>query len=252
MRGERGQVTIFIILALVIVVIGVLIYAFMPGIRSTSNLDTKNPVAYIQDCLQDDVENAVYSLALNGGSKNPTNYYSYNGDKVEYLCYAELDGDLCNIQKPLIYSSFERELERELEPHIKSCFEALRNDFDKNGYNVLVKEGDYKISIIPEKIYLATDYRVSISKDSTETYDSFDIFLNNNIYELLGIAKSIAESESRFGRAPTDLYLMNYVDLKIEPKKQIDDTTIYVLTHKKTGEVFQFASRSLPSAPGVA
>jgi hypothetical protein len=42
-----------------------------------------------------------------------------------------------------------------------------------------------------------------------------------------------------------------YHDLKVEKKKQIDETSIYILTNRDTGEKFQFASRSYAFPPGV-
>ena len=33
--------------------------------------------------------------------------------------------------------------------------------------------------------------------------------------------------------------------------KQTDESTVYILTNKKTNEVFQFASRSLAFPPGI-
>ncbi|MEA3414314.1 MAG: hypothetical protein U9Q99_02200 [Nanoarchaeota archaeon] len=251
MRGERGQVTIFVILALVIIVVGVLVYAFLPGIKSTVSLDSKNPNAYLQDCLEDDVEEAVEMLALQGGSQNPSNYYAYDGNNIEYLCYTSEDRKLCNVQKPLIYSSFEKELEKELETEIDSCFEALRNDFDKKGYQVNLRKEGYSVEILPEKILLNLNYELDLSKGSVEKYDSFSIFLDNNIYQLLGIAKSIVDRESNFGEAPTEAYMMLYRDLKVEKLKQSDETKIYIITNKKTGEVFQFASRSLAASQGI-
>jgi len=44
--GKRGQVTIFIIIAIIIIVLGVLIYLFYPQIQSWISPESKNPAAF--------------------------------------------------------------------------------------------------------------------------------------------------------------------------------------------------------------
>ena len=252
MRGEKGQVTIFIILALVIIVIGVLIYAFLPGLKSTTSLDTKNPAAYIESCIEDDVEEIVQTLSLQGGEINPEGTIKYMGHNIKYLCYSEEDMKFCNVQQPLLESSIEKEIKTAINPIINSCFDTLKEDFDKKGYNVNLKKEDFSVEILPGRILFDLDYELTLSKGSTEIYESFNIFLNNNLYQLISIAESIVEKEAAFGDADTLAYMMMYKNMKVEKLKQTDETKIYILTNKDTGEVFQFASRSLAFPQGVA
>ena len=65
---KRGQVTIFIILAVFIVADTAVIYSFYPQIRSAFVTDLKNPGAFIEECLREDLENAVELIRIQGGS----------------------------------------------------------------------------------------------------------------------------------------------------------------------------------------
>ena len=85
--SKRGQVTMFIIIAIVIVVIGVLIYLLWPRIFSTSSFDVKNPERFLQECVQDDLIESIKLISKQGGEIDPSNYYLYMDDKLNYLCY---------------------------------------------------------------------------------------------------------------------------------------------------------------------
>ena len=249
MRGvnnQRGQVTIFIILALVIVVMGVLIYAFLPRLTSTSSLESENPAYYLESCMSQYVSDGVEALSLNGGILEPESYFLYEDNTIAYFCYNQ-DYKLCITQEPFIEKKFEEELKNYLAPHLDSCFSALEDNFDSNGYNVGLdrSSNDFSVEVLPERILLRIDSELRLSKDSTQTYESFDIFYNNNIYQLLSLTKTIINQEAKFGDADTWLYMMAYKDLKIQKLKQSDDTKIYILENKNTGQNFQFASRSL-------
>ena len=85
--GKRGQVTIFIIIAIIIVALAFLIYSFYPQIKSTIGAEEKNPVSYIQTCLEDKIKDVASVLSLQGGSMSPENYVLYEDEEIEYLCY---------------------------------------------------------------------------------------------------------------------------------------------------------------------
>ena len=50
---KRGQVTIFVIIAIVIIAAVILTYVFYPKIKAPTELSVKNPSAFIQSCLED-------------------------------------------------------------------------------------------------------------------------------------------------------------------------------------------------------
>ena len=66
--NKRGQLTIFIIIAIAVIVIGFLIYMFYPSIRSALGVGPKTPDGFIQTCLEEDIEKAIEVLSLQGGS----------------------------------------------------------------------------------------------------------------------------------------------------------------------------------------
>ncbi len=76
--------------------------------------------------------------------------------------------------------------------------------------------------------------------------------MNNNLYQVVGVVRSIINGESLDGQIETTDYMELYPDLKIEKIKQTDGTKIYKITDQNTKEVvFNIASRSQVFPPGL-
>jgi len=251
-KNKSGQVTIFIILALLIVILGVLIYLFFPKIKTTIGLEAKSPPAFIQACIEEEIENNVNLLSLRGGSVNPGHYFLYDNEKIEYLCYTNEYYIPCVMQQPMLKQHIEKEIVKEIESEAKECFKILKENYENDGYEVNLRVGEINAELLPKRIVLTFENSLTLEKDTTERYDTFRVVVNNNIYELVSIANSILNWEARFGDAETTLYMNYYHDLKVEKLKQTDGTTIYILTDRNNENKFQFASRSVAWPPGYA
>ena len=250
-KNKKGQVTIFIIIAVVIVVLGILIYMFYPEIRAGLGLEPKNPSAFIQSCIEDEIKENAEKLSLQGGSLAPEHYIIYNNEKIEYLCYTTEYYKTCVVQQPMLKEHIESEIENEIEEEIEACFNSMEESYRGRGYEVSLRKGEIGVELLPKRIVATFNYSLTLTKgEDSEKYDSFRVVLNNNLYELISIANSILEWEATYGDSETTVYMNYYHDLKVEKKKQSDGTTIYILTDRNTGNKFQFASRSVAWPPG--
>ncbi|HJX51089.1 MAG TPA: hypothetical protein VJ438_06525 [Candidatus Nanoarchaeia archaeon] len=250
-RDKKAQVTIFIILAIVIVALGILIYMFYPQISSSLGLGAQSPNAFIQSCLQDKLKESIDILSPQGGSLNPEFYYLYQGEKIKYLCYTAEDYERCIVQEPMLKQSIEAEVKQNITQDVKQCFDQLESNFKAKGYQVSLKREAFAVELLPKRVIALFNYTLALKKgDEIETYKQFSVILNNNLYELVSIANSIVSFETTIGAVETSAYMNYYHDLKVEKKKQSDGTTIYILTDRNTNERFQFASRSVVWPPG--
>ena len=248
---KKGQVTIFVIIAIVIVAAGAAVYTFYPGIKDTVGLTPDNPSSFIENCMEDDLTSTIELVSSNGGSVNPQNYFLYDESQVDYLCYTT-ESLQCVVQKPLLKQSIEIEIRENIKGKVDSCFAELRNNFESQGNVVEYKQGKLSIELLPQIIITKIEKDLKLTKGGeTENYDKIELVFNNNLYELISIANSIIESEVEFGEAETTTYMNYYHDLKVERKEQSEGTNIYILTTRSTGDKFQFASRSVPSYPGI-
>ncbi len=246
---KKGQVTIFIIIAIVIVVGGILTYVFFPQIKSTLGIGVTNPQTFIFECVEDEIEDAVEKISLHGGDINPTFFSTFDTINIKNLCYTAQYCALCSIQEPQLKPHIEREIKNEIEDTVKSCFNSLNESYVKRGYGVDLKEGPTNVELLPNRIVSTFNYSLTLTKTDTEKYDSFSVVLNNNLYELLAIANNLLEFETTYGDMDVTIYMDLYSNLKVEKKLLSDGTKIYVITDRIRGDKFQFASRSLVFSP---
>ena len=245
--NKRGQVTVFIIIAILIVALALAIYFLRPGIQSTTGFDEENPKSFIQTCIEDEIENAVNLVSIQGGSIVPEHYFIYNDVKIEYLCYTNENLKLCSVQQPLLKQHIESEIENDISDEVSSCFGKLVASYESEGYDTNLETGTnpVKVELLPKRIVATFNYTLTATKNDAKRYDFFDMILNNNLYELTSIAKSIVEWETEIGDADPALYMTYYSDLKVQKNLRDDGTKIYTITDRNTDNKFQFASRSL-------
>jgi hypothetical protein len=247
--NKRAQITIFIIIALAILVIVFLIFINRGNLSTI--LSGKTPVQEIKECVEESLKEGVGIISVQGGSVNPQNYYLYQGNKVDYVCYTEEFYKTCVMQKPLLKQSIETELRDYIEPRVNNCMDSIKSSLENKGYSVSLKSPNISVELIPNNIVVNIDSDLILSKDTTESYKSIKTDYASELYDLVMIASSISNWESRYGDSETMNYMMNYPSLKVEKKKQIEGTTIYILTERTSGEKFVFASRSLALPAGI-
>jgi hypothetical protein len=246
----RGQVAIFVIIALVIVGAIIVLFAY-PKLSSVIAPKELSPEQYLRDCIQPDVKGAIELLARQGGEQNPVGYINYLDTKVKYLCYISGYYKPCLIMQPMLITNFENELSKILTPKADACARSLVSEYERRGYSVSAPGLTSNISLSPGKVKIIFNAPMTItSAGTTRTFDKFDSSINSEIYNLLSIATSIIDYESTYGDSETTAYLRYYPDLSIDKIKLEDGVKIYKLTNVVTNEMFQFATRSLVWPPG--
>lgn len=242
--NKKGQVTIFIIVAMVIVAIGVAVYVFYPQIQTTLGGGEKNPQAYIQSCIEKEITDAVNTISLQGGSISPGSYLLYKDTKVQYLCYTNEYYIPCTVQEPALTSHIQTEIKNYIDDKVDACFNSLQRNYESQGYEVAMKKGIKIVEILPKRIAATFNYSVSMNKgNDVQKYDSFVVVMNNNLYELTAIANNIVEWETAYGDAEVSTYMTLYHDLKVEKNLIESGEKVYIVTDRNTGNKFQFATR---------
>lgn len=247
---KKGQTTLFIIIGIVIVAVALLIYFFVPSVKNLFSSSAENPYDFIQKCIEDDLEENIALVSSRGGSIDPEHYIVYNGENIEYLCYTNEYYKQCVMQQPMLKEHIEKELNEILAPAVTACFNGLESYYDEKGYGVNLRKGGVEVELLPKRVVINFNHSVTLSRDEQIIYDDFKVVSHNNLYELISIANSILNWEARYGDSETTDYMNMYHDLKVEKKKQIDGSTIYILTDRNTENKFQFASRSVAWPPG--
>lgn len=244
LENKKGQVTIFIIIGIIIVAVGLLIYSFYPQIKTSLGTAQQSPSEFIQSCIEEDIINTVGNLSMQGGSIAPVNYLLYQDSKVEYLCYTNEYLRPCEVQQPMLKSHVESEIKNNIDKKVDACFDSMQQSYTKQGFSVNLKRGNKVIELLPKRITATFNYTLTLTKgENVQKYNSFVVLLNNNLYELVAIANSIIEWEATLGGADLERYMIFYHDLKAEKISRDDKGSVYRLTDRNTGNKFQFAIR---------
>ncbi len=244
-NGKRGQIAIFIIIAIALVILVALFFLLRPRLGGILGAELF-PNKYLAECIEPEVMPAVQLLAKQGSYQDPEGYISYKGSKVKYLCYTDDNYETCTVQQPMTKQHFEKELNLMVKGKANRCAKNLISEYEKRGYEVSSGGVDSSVSIVPGNILISFNSPMTVTRgDSTKSFQSFDVKMESEMYDLLFIATSIVEYEAKLGDSATELYLQYYPDLKIEKIKLTDGTKIYKLTNVVTEEQFSFASRSL-------
>lgn len=244
---KRGQVAIYIILALVIIVAGVLLYMFYPQINSVLR-GQSSPNQAVRTCLEPTVQSYVTLLSGQGGYENPEGFATYKGNKVKYLCYQSQYYLPCKPQPPMpfIRLQFEQELARLLTEKAQACIEQVKEGYERDGYDVSSEPVKVKVDLVPHTMLISVNASMRLKRgDKTENVQSFFIDRRSEMYSLLMTAYSIVEYEVAYGNSEVTQYMAYYPNLKIEKDRLADDSKIYTVTDVTTDEKFRFASRSV-------
>jgi len=242
---KRGQLSIFIIVAVVIAVVGILLYFFYPNIKTFIS-GSDNPQEFLQDCIEDTLNQGIEKLSKQGGYANPEGFVLYNNEKIKYLCYESRYYLPCKVQQPSIKRHFEKELSAILQSKTQECVQELKAIYEQRGYAVsILSVARAEVAIIPEKLSITINAPMTISKDTTQTFQNFVIERKSKLFDLLILTTSFIDFESSLGNTETLLYMQYYPNLDIQKRELDGGTRVYTIGDVTTNEYFTFASRSL-------
>lgn len=243
---KKGQVTIFIILA-ILIVSAILLYSFWlkPTYLSSSSEKLK-----IESCVEDVLREAISELALTAGQLEPEFSYQFSGQDIPYLCYSGEYYKQCTVQNPFPEKTFEDNLYVLTEKEIESCYTESVKNLKSKGYSISGEVPDYSLELQSGKVVVTFLEGISITRDSVSETGDLKVEYPSKIYEQLLIATSILQQEIQFGDSDVTTIMQLYPEFLIEKLKRDEGTTLYVITDKDTKTKYQFASRSLAWPPG--
>ena len=210
---KRGQVTIFAIIGIVLIVI-IILFLFIrskvyigPATQQDLEVELIPIKEHIEGCLLDKAEDRLKQLGLQGGYiKTAENTYKlYKDNRISYLCYNIEDKPYCR-QRILRLSDMEQELGNVLEEElITQCINVQR--FRKIGTNL--QQGGLKldIDIGEDNVLVKADFPVIISKgDAMAEIKQFSASIEVPLGRLYNAARDILNAEAETGDFVSVLY----------------------------------------------
>ncbi|MFA5856522.1 MAG: hypothetical protein WC867_04140 [Candidatus Pacearchaeota archaeon] len=253
-RGEKAQVAIFVIVALVIIVI-IGIFMFIKGSSNSdicesfgckvglkSDMDVIKGA--ISDCSNTETRKALKRIGLQGGFYNkPESFYQLDWAFIPYYY------DKGNFLMPE-----KTKIESELSSYVDSKFEECVKDLSFNNYELEITKPKTSSKITKSKVTFSINVPINIKKGSEVTTFNLNqetITYNSTLNEMIELAKYITESHKE---NPELICINCIVELAKENKLYVDfiqfpyeeRTTLVMLSENKTYSepyVFEFLNR---------
>jgi hypothetical protein len=257
MKSKRGQITIFIIVGILIVVAVILLLMLFNKARPDPQVNViEDPEGFLEQCVNEHVEIAVEQIIENGGYVHvpewtmdfgyPKGYYKQGiFEDVPYLCYTAINYARGIVTEPVLISHLEEEIYNFIEPRIEDCFEDFEATLIRENYETDFDEGfEFNVELIPGDVRVEIDKKIELKRTGEfERYDDFEINFETSIYDLAILIQEIIRQEVRMCNS-------DYIDLmrantwaKIE-KYQTGDNKIYFVEDTRNGIEMVFALRN--------
>ena len=254
MMNKRGQVTVFVIVGIVIVVTIALVFYFL-GDNIKRETDTEvvfdesslEPLQdYVEDCIEKHGGEAIDLVLKGGGDIEPGLHQMYHNEKINFLCYT--DGyNACYNKMPFLDSHIEEQINNYVLERLNTCidFSAIESE----GFEIQKGNMDLKTSVGKYNILITLDYPVTLSKgDSKIIEDRFSKTFDVPLGRILKVVNDIVEFDSDpngFPILPFDVVAYAYrtngeAEIKMD---SIEDSKIYKVNLRDSPYVFQFANK---------
>lgn len=248
---KKGQVTIFIIIAVAVISIILLFFLYKSGVVPNISFGKEiNSDSFLQSCLEDKIKESVGILSLQGGSiENPLNKtFKFSEEEktreISYLCYTQNDNELCINQNSMLINSVENEIKNYISDEVENCFSDLKKSLEKRNYDLSSDYKSFEVNLEERRINVELDAEMTITKnDETLTKKDFNVFVKSKIYNLLVIVKEIVNQEASSCDFNYALFMLNYPNYIIEKIRTTNSEIIYRITDKKSKDSFRFAIR---------
>jgi hypothetical protein len=255
---KQGQITIFVIIALLFVGAIILFFLVRTGKISVPGAFEEDPQRFIENCIEPKIKESINLLTSQGGNTNPRLYktFKFSEDKVykniSYLCYTPKNYITCVNQEPLLINHLEIEIFNYIHEEIENCFVSWENKMQALGYEVKMENLDFLVELEPGQVIVEADRIITANKkEESFSYDNFRVVIRNKIYDLAIVAQEILSQEGEYCSFSQQGFGLLYPEFRVEIFRTSDLNNIYTVTDKGSSEKFRFAVRGCVIPPGL-
>lgn len=250
-NNDRGQIALWVIIGVVIVIgiLSITLYIKGPGLVSKDNF---TPEGYIELCARDAITKSLDKIILQGGFVDPVNYKLYMGVKSTYLCKNPGYFYGCINQHPILIREMQDELVDTTKTQVEDCFNLLKNEIAKRNMQVEMGIMNISVQFAPDKVFYDINRQMKITKDgNSKSMNKIRLEVISPVYNLANVAVEIVNQEAKYCYFEYVGYMIYYPRFKIEKFAFSEGTKIYTLTDTKTNKEMNFATRSCVIPPGL-
>ena len=250
--NKKGQITIFVIIGIVIVIS--LVFAFVMLKQTTGKiLPEENPQAYIEQCVEEGLAiDADFLIKNNFYPNRNYSYINYRGIFVPYLCTTSQFYTPCMNQEPMLVNYVENYLKNLTLPRANKCFDSLISALEKKGY--VAQQSPMQMSMELENNAITININKKIStklNEESKTYENFNINIQSPIYRMIDTVRNIINYESKLCEFNDIGWALHYRDIGIQRFSASDQTKVYTITDKNSNKKINFAVKTCPLPAGI-
>lgn len=251
MKNKSGQVTIFIILAILIVSIVLILFVYPVFFPADS---TKNPEQYLKDCAKTSLEESEKllfdsNILIKG---NFSNYLVYQSKKVPYLCSISEFYVPCIPQQPALLSEVGKTIDNKLSRDMSICFQSLSDSFEKQGYYIKSKNFSTSINLVSGKIKVFIDSNFILNRGKeTVTIGKTSLDYNTPLFGLIKLQQTIVNYESTLCEFNDINWMRSDSSILISRFRASDQTKVYTIEDRNTNKKLNFAIKTCVFPAGL-
>lgn len=184
---KRGQVTIFVIIAVVVIAIFLVYFLFISHPAKSSSSVTQGPVFnFVQNCLENATQKAVIDVGLGGGY-----FYSSPFSTPDGIAYYWLNGTDHFLNMSTLQSQVSEGIS-------KSLSDCISNFTSFPGYTISAGTINVSDQIESDKVYVFVNYPVTISKgSSTDILKTFDYKMPSRLGLIHNLMENFTSEEPK-------------------------------------------------------
>jgi hypothetical protein len=231
---KRSQVTVFIIIAIIIVGIILVIFLVRKNSDASSGINPQvKPIySYVQNCIRDTGENAIYYVGQTGG------YFTSPNDSTEFGIAYYYDRGKNNMPTTDMIA-------KEIGDYMNyMLFYCTQNFSNFSGFNVKQDKIKTNVKIESGKVVLSVYYPLSITKDKkTYTFNKFeDLEIPVRLTDIFTLATNITDDHMKNGNNICISCMYNWaraMDLYVEMNDYPDNVSVIYTIRDANSEILQ-------------
>ena len=205
---KRGQVTVFVIIGIVVLLAFALVFMIASGKinleQGPGNIQLRLSNVYdnikaeqIDKCIDSETKKAIGLILENGGDFEPSNFLIYHGKNYNILCSAIPGKDTC-LSNPIFLNVLTEKLNTRLSKSIFTCIDL--SGYGGRDYNIDAGDLTADVSIHNSNVVVDVNYPITITSGAVEfKRENFVYTVDIPLGEIIKATNDVLNSESSIG-----------------------------------------------------
>ncbi len=258
--NKKGQITIFVIIGILLVVSIILFIIFYNKIiPEPPKTTTEDPEEYMENCINTPVEESIEKIYKYSGYTSPRklsinftyplDYYKQGTFRdISLLCYSPKDYTPCIMIEPNLIRHLEKEIYEYIENDVKRCYKEYEKELKSKQYDTdfsKSSEVNFSVELMEGKVKIPFEGKIYFNKNEVSKKSDRKVFVyNSKVYDIFILAQEILRQEAKYYNSDYGEIMMMNNWAKITKYQTGDDFKIYTIKDTNTEKETKFAIKN--------